>query len=218
MIGSQILGGMFGDKEQTPSIIFNAQTTEWGSTDSSRRADDGGNKREGFEYHAKTGAKMKHGEPIATALAVATNAFTTIEATLASFGDGYVDMLDGAVIEFGRKTKGVAGGSWDFGSEKDMDKLLEEYAGKLQDAIPASRRRCIYRSWAGTSPQVTTQWVRSGCLPINPRPSLSPYRMSSRLACSLVMSKPTSRSFRVSSHGPDHCSDMGCGSTPPPTI
>lgn len=138
-IAGALVGGLastlFGGDKGSPSIIFNAQTTEWGSTDSTR-AGNGGSFRDGFEFHTKSGAKMKHGEPIATALeAVATNAFTTIESTLASFGDGYVDMLDGAVVEFGRKTKGVAGGSWDFDAEEDMDKLLEEYAGKLQDAI-----------------------------------------------------------------------------------
>jgi hypothetical protein len=131
-----VLGGLAsslfgGDEQHSPSVIFNAQRIRWGDIDAERIG--GGNFRAGFEFHTKDGAKTSTGVELATALEqVAANAFTTIEATLAAFGDQYVDMLQGQVIEFGRKVDGAA---WDFGSDMDFDKLFAEYSGKLQRAI-----------------------------------------------------------------------------------
>ena len=131
-----LAGSLFGKKRHSPSVIFNAQSMAWGDIDSTRRANDGGNKRYGFEFHTKDGASTETGVELATALEeVASNAFATIEATLSGFGDQYVDMLQGQVIEFGRKVSGDAGGAWDFGSDMDMDELFEKYAGRLQGAI-----------------------------------------------------------------------------------
>jgi tape measure domain-containing protein len=142
-IAGAVLGGLagslFGEEQHSPSVIFNAQSTEWGSTDSTRAVNDGGNKRLGFEFHTKDGASTETGVELATALEeVAANAFGTIEGLLGGLGDQYVEMLQGQVIEFGRKVDGAAGGSWDFGSDMDFDKLFEQYSGRLQDAILAA--------------------------------------------------------------------------------
>lgn len=119
-----LAGSLIGGEEQSPSVIFQEQLNEWG-----QKAD--------FEFHTKDGADDEWGNAISEQLGEMFDAsYQTVESMLDALGEGYVEQLEGAVVEWGRNKSGDGvWKEWDFGADMDMDELLGKAMADIQDSV-----------------------------------------------------------------------------------
>ena len=112
MLGSQLLGGLFGGKEHSPSVIFQAQDSTLGAFSDPL-------------FHTKSGGSWDQGVQLGKALSEVvagthTALASIITGTLGEDSDALTD-LKNLKFSWGRKVSTDFG--WDFGSDMDPEEL-----------------------------------------------------------------------------------------------
>lgn len=116
-----LLSSVFGKKEHSPSIIFQAQEQAWGDLSN-------------LKWHSKSGADKSTGVEISQVLGQAiTPIFDEVEALVGNFGQQYVDELKEQSVYFGRGWGSWS--TWDFGSDHDFEELLEKAVADVRGQI-----------------------------------------------------------------------------------
>lgn len=125
-IAGAVIGGLAstllgGGKTTSPSVLINRNANLWGDTS--------------VIGEGVTGASQDQAASIASMLGqyMATQ-YQAVEQTLSTFGKQYVDLLQGQQVVFGRNTPGNTF-SWDWGSDKDAEKMTAEAQAILRQKI-----------------------------------------------------------------------------------